>query len=534
MTASPVPPSEEQGRWYDQLVKEGGRPLFPRDRIEEISSNPERYHSLLRPWAADPDLPQPEEDWRVFSKQVDSWHDFRRWQRDNRSYDKFDEDREFSVYADERSISQRINMGFSDPNDPEFLESARFGWDSSGRNERLFKRRYDWETSSGRTFPGYAEAAKQRLEKHGFVKTFQLLEDATLQDAWTTWVEYIEYHCWWLDTDLAMIERLQARYDAACKKLQEAGVLRDGETEESVCTGEAHWDRLMETTRAGEALDHAVRFLGPGLDTTDYKPAKPPQIQRAEALLDELRKRRDAIDEFCDRTKSYRKSTTRARHRRVLIPLLMEIASEIWDEEERKRGLAEPAEASEAALTNAEGRKKRARSDSDSSGLEPADPKETKRKRDSVAPPTTSSSQSHSADQTQMDAGDEQESEAPPKGSQGLDSLSAEEAVARRGGAGDTATSPAAEGDGADRGKTDGGPNPGVEDGRRSGSSGEDSSSSTSTASGPQEVSERPMQCTEIEGRAEGDVVSAASPVASPSGEVESPLRSREASVVGP
>lgn len=152
---------------------------------------------------------------------------------------------------------------------------------------RAWKHKYDWETSDSRTFLGYAEAAKQRLERHGFARPFQFQEDAKLQDAWTTWVEYIEYQCWRLDTDLASIGRLQADYDAACKRLQKTGVLKDGETEESVYVGDASRDRLMEITEAAEALDRAVQFYGAGRDSGDGESAKPAHIQKAEALLAE-------------------------------------------------------------------------------------------------------------------------------------------------------------------------------------------------------------------------------------------------------
>lgn len=101
-----------------------------------------------------------------------------------------------------------------------------------------------------------------------------------------------------------------------------------------------------------------------------------------------------------------------------MIALLMKIASEIWDEEEETRWLAAPAEASEAVPTNTERRKKRARSGRESLGREPTEPRETKRKRGSVAPSTTNSSQTRqgcSADQYQLDEGSEQASIAPSR-----------------------------------------------------------------------------------------------------------------------
>ena len=398
-------------------MKEGGRPLFLRDQIEDISSNPERYHSLLRPWAADPDLPCPGEDWQVFSKQVESWHEFRRWQRDNRV--RFDEDKELAIYHEEWDIKVNIRGGFSDTSETKHREQTHSSWLETDRHVRAWKHKYDWETSGSRTFLGYAEAAKQRLERHGFVRPFQLQEDAKLQDAWTTWVEYIEYHCWRLDTDLASVGRLQAEYDAAWKKLQDTGVLRDGETAESVSTGEASWERLMEAARAAEARNHLLKLAGPGLDARGSEPAKSTHIQRAEATVEELDKRRNIINGFCDQTKPYRKKTTRIRHLQVLIPFLIEVSSEIWDEEEAKRGLAAPAEASEAAPTSTEGQKKRARSGSADPGLEPPPAlKETKRKRGSVAPSTTNSSQTrqgHSADQSQLDERGEQASTTPSR-----------------------------------------------------------------------------------------------------------------------
>ncbi|KAM7210956.1 hypothetical protein V8F06_013670 [Rhypophila decipiens] len=385
-TMSPEPTTVMQARWYNQLVADGGRPLYSLDQLDKIASNPALHHSLLRPWASNPDAPQPD-DWEVFSKQLESWWDFRRWQRDNRNWDGFDEAAELAVYLEEHKKYFKIK-GSGRTEDAGFERTLRSMW-ATDKKKRLTQRKREWETRGDQTFQGYVKAAKQRLGEHGFTQPFQLQQDSQLQDAWTTWVEYIEFNCWWLDRDMEMLERLQIRHDAEWKTVQEAGVLNDGETPESICTKEAGSALHMEIVRAAEGLDRTRKLFsgskgGPDTTTSDESAPKPKSLQRAEEIYEQAKKRVGLLRDFRNKVEPYRMREERLPHRRALIPWLVEQASQIQQEEEERRRQQQQQEAEKGQLlgaaTNGSSRK-RSRQEHDEEEDQERPPKESGAKR---------------------------------------------------------------------------------------------------------------------------------------------------------
>lgn len=321
--------------------------MFSVNLLDKIAENPTAYQSLLRPWANDPDRPGLD-DWQVFSRQVDSWHDFRRWQRDNRNFSRpdggFDDEDEFSSFATEHKVREYI-LGDRRPPPPGYDDTIlRPKWLVYHRKKRWQKRRWCRETDGHETFAGYVEAARQRLREHGFTQPFQFHEDAKLQDAWTTWVEYIEFNCWELDHDIhLLVNRLQPEHDAEWKKLQEAGILRATETPENAVTSEALCACMNETVRAAEALDRSRQLLGMPPrrfgrrqgPATAGGAAMPIALQKAEAALELLETRSDHFRAFDQKTWHYTDGKRRVRHRKALIPWLKKVASQIWDEEQQ-------------------------------------------------------------------------------------------------------------------------------------------------------------------------------------------------------
>lgn len=81
-TKSPTPPEIRATTWYNKLVLEGGRPLYP-IQLDVISKNPQDYRDLLLPWQDHPNNEVPR--WQVFWDQWASWRGFRRWQVQNRT-----------------------------------------------------------------------------------------------------------------------------------------------------------------------------------------------------------------------------------------------------------------------------------------------------------------------------------------------------------------------------------------------------------------------------------------------------------------
>ncbi len=64
--------------FYSELVRNGGRPWYPLDRLDQVSRNPSQHKDLLRAWTTSPD------DFQVFGRQFSRWADFGKWQRSRR------------------------------------------------------------------------------------------------------------------------------------------------------------------------------------------------------------------------------------------------------------------------------------------------------------------------------------------------------------------------------------------------------------------------------------------------------------------
>lgn len=174
---------------------------------------------MLRPWVehapdftpdANPDADQ-HVDWTVFGYQLNSWREFREWQNLNRGdfarWDVYDQ-----VSSSYRYFDSEFRRGASD----------------------------------------YTVATKGLLLEYGFDRPFQLQEDQTQQDKLTTWIEYLAHECWEHYRYAKRINRLQADYDAAWKKLADSGVLRPFETENYVCDIDSAFHRQSESEQAAK------------------------------------------------------------------------------------------------------------------------------------------------------------------------------------------------------------------------------------------------------------------------------------------
>lgn len=83
-----------------------------------------------------------------------------------------------------------------------------------------------------------------------FDQPFRLEEDPKQQDQWTTYVEYLEFECWWLGKCAGSTERLIPQYDAAWEKLVQAEVVKPSETHEVLATTEAEAMRRCKLEQA--------------------------------------------------------------------------------------------------------------------------------------------------------------------------------------------------------------------------------------------------------------------------------------------
>ncbi|KAJ6439222.1 MFS general substrate transporter [Purpureocillium lavendulum] len=236
---TPPYPLEEQRRdrirdetdAYNDLICDGGRPVYPISLIEQVSRNPEEHHGMLRPfWSYPLDYQTP---WLVFHRQLKRWQDFRTWQIDNRGLD--DTDGGFLAFV---NTMKRIYTRCA------YEEGlAKIEADSSWlKSEWLDDQRMrNWQRCHQRErgcngFSDYVDAVKRRLARHGFTQQFQLQEDPKLQDKLATWIEYLGFEYWWLDRHKDSIERLEPDHDRRWQELVHLDILRSHETKEFIRT----------------------------------------------------------------------------------------------------------------------------------------------------------------------------------------------------------------------------------------------------------------------------------------------------------
>lgn len=73
------PPGSAERRLYEALVRAGGRPSYPIEKLEDVMNEPRGYRDVLRPWVYHVDSDPSE--WEVFQRQLTSWEAFCEWQK---------------------------------------------------------------------------------------------------------------------------------------------------------------------------------------------------------------------------------------------------------------------------------------------------------------------------------------------------------------------------------------------------------------------------------------------------------------------
>ncbi|KAI9690113.1 MAG: hypothetical protein M1822_009074 [Bathelium mastoideum] len=182
-TLSPDPnvAKEHQIRCYHELIRDGGKLVCSPETLDRIYEDPAAYREIWHPWQGDVGVSSPE-GLGVFSRPLARWKEFRRWQRHNRRLITATEE-SFAAFREEE-IRYNESAGLSQmTRHPQFEDIMRKRWP---------------EVRDG-TFAEYAAAAQRRLASHDFSQPFQLLEDPDRQDERVTWIEYLEFECWWLD-----------------------------------------------------------------------------------------------------------------------------------------------------------------------------------------------------------------------------------------------------------------------------------------------------------------------------------------------
>ncbi|KAA8628537.1 hypothetical protein SMACR_09825 [Sordaria macrospora] len=131
--SSTVPPLEDeeyQARCYQALLDDGCRPLFPLSLLPQVSTDPDAYRDMLRPWTEYPDTPSPQ-DWGVFSRQLCRWKEYRAWQLVNRRLTVG-----FSEYLDEERRHYEMMGAYKVTADPNFEKEVHRQWENEWHGGR--------------------------------------------------------------------------------------------------------------------------------------------------------------------------------------------------------------------------------------------------------------------------------------------------------------------------------------------------------------------------------------------------------------
>ncbi|KAF2257131.1 hypothetical protein BU26DRAFT_546274 [Trematosphaeria pertusa] len=335
-----------QTGYYKMLVDDGGRPSHPLSRLEDIVKDPGEYREILSFWQekAQHTIELLPGEWKVFETQLWRWKDFQSLQRFARGQRGYDYWR--SLWDEERKMRSFESPGRSDPGISE--ERWEHHWQLYQKYDnyvRLGTSYMPWQrfirrkgqTIGQQGFPEYTEALKERLERHGFTRLFQLDEDAARQDKITTWIEYLGYEYWWYDYYIGITRSHQKRHDNAWKKLVDSEVLRPGETEEVVCNIDTTFQDAGEKEIAKKAMQSAKLAVSSAETTIAKGQSKlSPQtlqqrllaarskLETTQAKYESLKRRSDCITEFIQRTEDYRITKKNAKHHDVLLRWMLQ------------------------------------------------------------------------------------------------------------------------------------------------------------------------------------------------------------------
>lgn len=187
---------EHQIRCYYELIDDGGRPPCSLETLDKIYESPADYVEMLRPWLGNLTFPLNPDDLGVFSRPLERWREFRRWQGNNRGVDMTGDENLAAFRDEKRRYFESTGLGKM-TTAPYFDETIYQMW----QQEQLRRQRKQdsFGEVCGGTFDEYVEAARRRLGGHSFTEAFDLLEDPKQQSERVTWIEYLEFEYWCLD-----------------------------------------------------------------------------------------------------------------------------------------------------------------------------------------------------------------------------------------------------------------------------------------------------------------------------------------------
>ncbi|KAK8038499.1 hypothetical protein PG993_006910 [Apiospora rasikravindrae] len=265
-TAPLSPAGSSERRHYEALVRAGGRPCYPIQKLDDVMNDPHAYREILRPWVYHEDMNPPE--WEVFRRQLSNWEGFRDWQKANRDV----------------------------------------GWRSSRRAVRRALAHFNRHRKPG--FLSYAEAVQgevmgtRGMEMGRSYFPFELRPDTEEQDQLSTWTEYLVYaknlytHCF------AFLDSQTIDLNTAWNTLEKSVKLQPFETRHYVRSKDAKLQQAAAVRDAAAALETAKldlsRLVPPDFDPSDLEASRlrvPPQKRRLlAAAVKRVKETQTALD----------------------------------------------------------------------------------------------------------------------------------------------------------------------------------------------------------------------------------------------
>lgn len=180
---------------------------------------------------------------------------------------------------------------------------------------------------------------EHRLARHDFTRPFELDEDPEKQDKLTTWIEYLNYECWWLDKYMSDIERLAPKHDELWQELVKKKILRPHETQTFLRTRASPIERANERENADRAVkraeSEAKRIYA--LTQKDTKRLSIPKARRVTMLrqstekllaakrrLELIQIRNDRLTQFVRATFDYDEAQRDASRHRILVQWVLD------------------------------------------------------------------------------------------------------------------------------------------------------------------------------------------------------------------
>ncbi|KAM3514872.1 hypothetical protein MY11210_001477 [Beauveria gryllotalpidicola] len=207
-TQSPKTPPVVPGRSFENacyhgLIEDGGRPVCSIQELHTIAAEPAtRYRSIISWLTDEPDTVTGANEIRsVFSRQFRQWWFFRKSQWINRGLDETDE--EVSAYIESyrrRAVDSGNELWTCQPI---FNDIERRMWQDIPEARQL---------PDGQPFSAYRAAVESRLEPYSFTRRLQLRKNPHQQDAWTNWLEYLNFEKWFLEQWTATADSLESQF----------------------------------------------------------------------------------------------------------------------------------------------------------------------------------------------------------------------------------------------------------------------------------------------------------------------------------